>query len=180
MAVIEFTNDKMTKVIEHLEHSLSTVRTGRANPNILSDIHIDYYGSPTPINQLAQLSVVEGTQIVIKAFDPSVYKSIEKAIAESSIDLPVNNDGTCLRLNVPSLTAERRKELTKVVAKYGEEAKVNIRNIRRDANEMIKKDKELTEDLEKDALDQVQKATDKFVKQIDQIIKTKSDEIMTI
>ncbi|MPM75410.1 Ribosome-recycling factor [bioreactor metagenome] len=141
---------------------------------------VDYYGMRTPLNQIAGISIVEGKQLVIKPFDPSSLKGIEKAIFEANINLTPLNDGIVIRLNVPSLTEDVRKDLVKVVHKEAEEAKINVRNIRRDFNDAVKKDEELTEDLEKDTLDKIQKATDEYIKKIDDITQIKAKEIMTV
>jgi len=171
---------EMKKVIEKFEHHLSTVRTGRANPKQLDDIHVDYYGSPTPLSQVGSINVVEGKQLVIKPYDPSLLKLIEHAIQAANLGLNPMNDGSVVRINVPALTEQTRKEITKTVDKHAEEAKVSIRNVRRDINDAIKKDDTLTEDREKDALDKVQKLTDEHIKKIEGIVKEKEKEIMTV
>jgi len=180
MTILEQVKERNNKVLGHLTHEFNNIRTGRANPQMLDDIHIDYYGTETPLNQLAQISVVEGTQLVIKAFDASTYKEIEKAINKSPLGLPVQNDGTCIRLNIPKLTADRRKELAKQVSKLAEDAKVQIRNHRRDANDLVKKDKEMPEDLQKDQNEKIQKTTDEFIIKVDNLAKDKTNEITTI
>lgn len=172
--------EMMNDVINTFNERLGTLRTGRANASILYGIHVDYYGSPTPLEQLGQISISEGTQLVVKLFDPSALKDAERAINESSLNLPVTNDGSLLRINIPSLTEETRREVTKEVGKFGEEAKINIRNIRRDLNNEIKNDDTLREDDEKRLMDEVQKLTDDFIKQIDDIAKNKTEEIMTV
>lgn len=178
--IILLTEEKMDKVIINLEKNLASIRTGRANPQILEHVLVDYYGSPTPINQMSSVSVVEGRQLVIKPYDRSMIKEMEAAISKSDLDYPVLNDGDVLRINIPALTEETRKALTKDASKIGEEAKVAIRNVRRDSNDAIKKDAELTEDMKKSSQDDVQKLTDSFVKKIDEIVKTKNSEIMSI
>jgi len=180
MKYLDYAKEKMDKVIDRFNHDLNNVRTGRANPTLLDDVCIDYYGTMTPLNQLAQISVVEGTQLMIKPFDLNSIKDMERSINTSNLNLPVQNDGNCLRINLPKLTEDRRKELVKEVQKKAEEIKVLVRNIRRDTNEDIKKDDELPEDMERDALEKVQKLTDEFVKKIDEIIKEKAEEIITI
>ncbi|MFV0255213.1 MAG: ribosome recycling factor [Erysipelotrichaceae bacterium] len=177
---LKIIEENMQRVIEHLLHELNHIRTGRANPKMLEDIQMDYYGTPTPLSQIAQISVVEGTQLVIKAFDPSSYKDMERAIGESHLGLPVVNDGSVLRINLPKLTEDRRKEIVKEVHKIGEDNKVKIRNIRRDANDAIKKSSDFSEDAEKAQLEDVQKLTDSFTKQIDELIKEKSEEVTKI
>ncbi len=174
------TKTKMEKAIVVFEESLKAIRTGRASPSILEPVMVDYYGMATPLNQIAGISVVEGRQLVIKPFDPNSLKGIEKAIFEANINITPINDGIVIRLNVPTLTEETRKELVKVVHKEAEEAKVNIRNIRREQNEAVKKDNSLTEDLEKDCLEKIQKLTDEFVKKIEEIAQSKAKEIMTV
>lgn len=171
---------RMEKAIEAFEHHLTQVRTGRANPSILSEIEIEYYGMMTPLNQVSQISVVEGKQLVVKPFESSILKAIEKAVNLANLGLSPQNDGTVIRLNVPSLTEETRKELSKQVSKMAEEAKVAIRNVRREVNDSIKKDDTLTEDMEKNALDKVQKTTDEFIKKVDAIAESKTKEIMTV
>ena len=167
---------KMNKAIESLHGNLATIRTGRANPQILDRVHIDYYGSSTPINQVSSISVVEGRQLCIKPFDKSIMKEIEKA----DLGLVPQNDGTMIRINVPALTEDRRRELSKSASKMGEEAKVAIRNVRREANDAVKKNKELPEDQAKQANEKIQKLTDEFVKKIDTIVDEKSKEIMAV
>lgn len=170
----------MNEVIKAYEERLGTLRSGRANAGVLYGINVDYYGSPTPLEQIAQISVSEGTQLVIKPFDPSSSKDIERAINESHLNLPVSNDGTVLRINVPRLTEETRREVAKDVSKFAEESKVSIRNIRRDLNNEIKADDTLREDDEKRLMDDVQKLTDEFIKKIDTLSNDKTTEIMTV
>ena len=156
------------------------MRTGRANPNLLDRIEIDYYGAMTPVNQIASISVVEGRTLVVKPYDASTLKAIEKAINTSDLGLPPQNDGSVIRVSVPQLTEETRKSYCKEVSKFAEEAKVNIRNVRREYNDILKKDKTIPEDSQKDLLDQVQKLTEKMTKKIDEIADKKEKEIMTI
>ena len=170
----------MNEVIKAYEERLGTLRSGRANAGVLYGINVVYYGSPTPLEQIAQISVSEGTQLVIKPFDPSSSKDIERAINESHLNLPVSNDGTVLRINVPRLTEETRREVAKDVSKFAEESKVNIRNIRRDLNNEIKADDTLREDDEKRLMDDVQKLTDEIIKKIDTLSNDKTTEIMTV
>ena len=172
--------EKMNKAIANFENNLVTIRTGRANPKILDSISVDYYGSPTPLNQIASISVQEGKTLVIKPYDASSLKDIEKAINESTIGLPPINDGSVVRITTPALTEETRKGFCKDIGKFAEEAKVIIRNVRRDANDVIKKDKTVSEDTQKDLQDQVQKLTDEFTKKIDELAKAKEKEVMTI
>jgi len=179
-AYLDQAKERMEKALVALDEHFATVRTGRANPSILNDVEVSYYGADTPLNQLAQVSVVEGTQLVVKPFDPGIVKDIEKAIFSANIGLTPQNDGSLIRINVPKLTEETRKELSKDVSKMGEEAKVAIRNIRRDVNDAIKKDDSLPEDQEKRALDKVQEITDDFVKRIDQAVTNKTQDIMKV
>lgn len=178
--ILKQTAGKMEKAIEAFRSELTTVRTGRANPSILDHVEVDYYSSMTPVNQVASITVVEGKQLVIKPFDRSVLKEIETAILKANLGFNPQNDGTVIRINVPSLTEDRRKELTKVVSKMAEEAKVAIRNVRRDANDAIKKNKDFPEDLQKDGQEKVQKLTDEQIKLIDKIAEEKSKEIMSV
>ena len=175
--------EKMQKTIERLEENFAEVRAGRANPAILNKVNVDYYGVPTPINQVAGISVPEARMIVVQPWDMNLLKDIEKAILASDIGINPNNDGKVIRLNFPELTEERRKELGKEIKKTAEEAKVSIRNIRRDGMEKIKadlKNGDITEDEKANAEDKVQKLTDKYVAEIDKILETKEKEIMNI
>lgn len=172
--------EMMQETIASFEERLGTLRTGRANAGLLYGIQVDYYGTPTPIEQLSQISVVEGTQLTIKLFDPSVIKDVERTLNESNLNLPIMNDGTLIRINIPSLTEETRRDIVKDVGKFAEETKIQIRNIRRDLNQEVKDDETLREDDEKRALDDVQKITDEFIKKIEDISKAKTDEIMKV
>lgn len=177
------TENKMEKAIAALENDLATIRAGRANPAILDKVTVEYYGAQTPVAQVGTISVPEARTIIIQPWDVSVLKEIEKAILASDIGINPNNDGKVIRLNFPPLTEERRKELSKGVSKRGEDAKVAVRNIRRDSLEQFKKQKkanEITEDDLKGLEDKVQKLTDKFVKEIDTIIAAKEKEIMEV
>ena len=177
------TESKMIKAINSLEGDLASIRAGRANPAILDKITVEYYGVQTPLAQVGTISVPEARTIIVQPWDVSVLKEIEKAILASDIGINPNNDGKVIRLNFPPLTEERRKELNKSVSKRGEEAKVAVRNIRRDSIEQFKKQKkanEITEDDLKDLEEQIQKMTDKFVKQIDGIIAEKEKEILEV
>ena len=174
---------RMTKSIDVFSQNLSEVRAGRANPAILNKISVEYYGVPTPINQVAGISVPEARTIVIQPWEASVLKAIEKAILASDIGLNPNNDGKLIRLNFPELTADRRKELAKDIRKMAEEAKVSIRSIRRDGMDEVKdeqKRSEITEDQKADFEDKIQKLTDKYVAEIDKMLEVKEKEIMTI
>jgi ribosome recycling factor len=173
----------MAKRIEKLEHHFSTIRTGRANPTQLADVHIDYYGTPTPISQIASINVVEGRQMVIKAYDSSSLRAIEHAIQAANLGFNPTNDGSVIRILVPALTEQTRKELTKEVAKHGEEAKVDLRNIRRDANDSFKKlskSADVSEDEVKELEDGAQKMTDKYITEIDKAVEAKTKEILTV
>lgn len=172
--------EKMMEAVENFENHLTSVRTGRANPNMLNHIEIDYYGAMTPINQVASISVVEGRTLVIKPYDINSLKDIERAINISELGLPPQNDGKVVRISVPQLTTETRQSYCKDVSKYAEEAKILVRNIRRDANDELKKDKTVPEDVQKSLLDDVQKLTDKYIENIDSISSNKEKEIMTI
>lgn len=175
--------DKMDKTVENLKVKFSEVRAGRANPAILNKVRIDYYGAPTPINQVAGVSVPEARMIVIQPWDISILKEIEKAILASDIGINPNNDGKVIRLNFPELNEERRKELVKDIRKLAEEAKVAIRSIRRDAMDEAKemqKKSEITEDDLKNEENEIQKLTDKKVEEIDNMLANKEKEIMSI
>lgn len=177
--ILDDANERMQKAIEAYQRDLATVRTGRASPAMLDRVMVNYYGSPTPINQMAGVSVVEGRQLVIKPYDKSSLKDIEHGIYEADLGLTPQNDGEIIRITVPALTEERRREYAKNVWKFAEHCKVAIRNIRRDANDEIKKC-ECSEDEIKDGQNRVQKLTDKFVKEIDEIGKVKEKDIMTV
>ncbi|VEU80256.1 ribosome recycling factor [Haploplasma axanthum] len=177
--VLLTTEENMQKSVESLERELASVRTGRANPALLDSISIDYYGALTPLKQIASIGVVEGTQLLIKPFDKSTIKQIEHAINASDIGIAPQSDATGIRLVLPSLTGERRKEISKKVEKIGEDMKVAIRNIRRTANDEIKK-LDMPEDAEKSALDEVQKLTDKYVKVLEEVTAAKIKEVQTI
>ena len=178
--IIETSQVRMDKAIEHLQSELNSVRTGMANANMLNKVNVNYYGSPTPLNQIAGISVVEGRTLVIKPYDPSSLKEIEKACNTADLGIAPQNDGSVVRLTVPQLTGETRKEMTKKVSKLAEEAKVQIRNIRRDAMTAVKKDETMDEDVQKDAEKEVQKLTDKYTKKIDDMAKAKSDEVLKV
>ena len=175
--------EKMQKSVENLEAEYATIRAGRANPNILNKIKVEYYGVPTPMQQLANITVPEARTLVIAPWEPSLVKEIEKAIMNSDLGITPNNDGRNIILNFPELTEDRRKELVKDIKKKGEGAQVAIRNIRRDANDAIKKmekNGDISEDELKDNEDKIQKLTDKYVGQIDKAVESKSKEIMTV
>ena len=175
--------EKMTKTVENLEGEYATIRAGRANPNILNKIKVEYYGVPTPMQQLANITVPEARTLMIAPWEPSLVKAIEKAILNSDLGLTPNNDGKNIILNFPELTEERRKEIVKDIKKKGENAKVAIRNVRRDANDAIKKMEkagDISEDELKTNEDKIQKMTDMYVGLIDKAIEKKSTEILTV
>lgn len=173
---------KMQKTMNSLDAELATIRAGRANPNVLNKLTVDYYGVPTPIQQAANISVPEARMIQIQPWDKSLIKAIEKAILTSDIGINPSNDGSVIRLVFPELTEDRRKEIVKDVKKKGEAAKVAIRNIRRDGNDAFKKLKgtEVSEDEIKDLEDELQKLTDKYITNIDKAIDVKSKEVLTV
>lgn len=176
-------NEKMKKAIDSLQENLSTIRAGRANPAILNKINVEYYGVPTPISQVASISVPEARMIVIQPWDANILKDLEKEIIKADIGIMPNNDGKVIRLNFPELTEDRRKEIVKNVKKLGEDSKIVIRNIRRDAIDFaknLKKNNEISEDELSSEEDNVQKITDKFVSEIDNIISAKEKEVMQI
>lgn len=175
--------EKMEKTINVLEENFAEIRAGRANPAILNKVKVDYYGVPTPINQVAGVSVPEARMIVIQPWDASILKAIEKAILTADIGINPNNDGKLIRLTFPELTEERRKEIVKDIKKISEEAKIAVRAIRRDAMDLAKKEQKdgnMTEDEEKQAEDKIQKLTDKKVAFIDEISSKKEKEIMSV
>lgn len=172
--------EEMETAVEKYENHLTTVRTGRANPKLLDRIEVDYYGAMTPVNQIASITVVEGRTLVIKPYDAHSLKDIEKAINTSNLGLPPQSDGSVIRVSVPQLTEETRRSYCKEVSKFAEEAKVAVRNIRRDTNDSLKKDKTIPEDTQKNLLDEVQKMTESYTKKIEEIASKKEKEIMTI
>ena len=175
--------ERMTKTIGVLRSDMATIRTGIASPALLDRIAVDYYGAQTPINQLANISVPEPRMLAIQPWDKSAIAAIEKAIMKSDLGITPTSDGTVIRLVMPQLTQDNRKELVKRVKKKGEDAKVSVRNIRRDGNDDLKgleKSKEITEDESKGAQDDIQKVTDKFIAEVDKVIDNKEKEIMTV
>ncbi|HJB06251.1 MAG TPA: ribosome recycling factor [Candidatus Enterocloster faecavium] len=175
--------DKMNKTLEVLKEEFGTIRAGRANPHVLDKIKVDYYGSPTPIQQVGNISVPEARMIVIQPWDKSLLKAVEKAILTSELGINPTNDGSVIRLVFPELTEDRRKELSKEVKKKGDQAKVAIRNIRRDANEAFKKMEkggDMSEDDLELATNKMQKLTDKMIEKVDQAVEVKTKEIMTV
>ncbi|UOR12702.1 ribosome recycling factor [Halobacillus amylolyticus] len=182
-AVINETKQQMEQAVQAYSRQLATVRAGRANPSILDNVYVDYYGAATPLNQLAQVGAPEPRLLVITPYDKSAVSEIEKAIQKADLGLSPSSDGNVVRISIPALTEERRKDLAKVVGKYSEEAKVQVRNIRRDANDRLKKlekDGDLTEDDLREYQDDVQKVTDNNITSIDKLAKTKEDEIMEV
>lgn len=181
--IAQDSEDRMKKAIEHLTKDLASLRAGRANPGMLDKIMVDYYGEPTPLNQLANITVPEARLLVIQPWDKHSIADIEKAIMKSDLGINPSNDGNVIRLAIPQLTEERRKDLVKLVKKRGEEAKVAVRNIRREANDMIKqaeKEKLVSEDEEKKGNEDIQKITDKGVKEIDAILYAKEKDVMEV
>ena len=172
--------NKMNKSIDALIQSLTTLRTGRASAAMLNGINVDYYGEPTPLNQIASVTVPEPRQLLIKPYDKNDVKSIVAAINASDLGLNPINEGQLVRLNIPAMTEDRRREVSKQAHKYGEEAKVTIRNIRREYMDLVKLDEEMTEDYQKRVEEEIQKVTDEAVKKIDNIIAEKEKEIMSI
>ena len=179
---IQVYDDKMKKTLEHLAADYQGIRAGRANPHVLDKLRVDYYGTPTPIQQVGNITVPEARMIQIAPWEKSLIKDIEKAILSSDIGITPSNDGVVIRLVFPELTEDRRKELVKDVKKKGEGAKVAVRNIRRDANDAFKKlaKQDVSEDEIKELEDQIQKLTDKYIKEVDKAIENKSKEILTV
>ena len=178
-----FGEEKMEKAIAQLKREFASVRTGRANPAVLDKVLVEYYGVPTQLRQMSQVTVSEGTTLVITPFDKTIMKDIEKALIKAELGVAPNNDGTCIRLNFPPLTEERRRETAKDVKKYGEDAKIAIRNIRRDMVDDLKKiekEENLPEDTVKGNQEDIQKLTDKFVGLIDTLVADKEKEVMTV
>lgn len=181
--VIAGAEDKLKKSLEALKKDYGTLRAGRATPSLLDKVMVDYYGTPTPVNQIANVTVPEPRMLMIKPYDKGSLKEIERAIQKSDLGLTPNSDGIAIRLAIPQPTQERRKELVKVVNKKAEDAKVAMRNIRRDANEAIKKlekSKEITEDDRKESQDKIQKLLDKYIKLVDSTKTTKEKEVMEV
>ena len=181
--VIDTMSGKMKKTIEVLRVDLASVRAGRATPALLEKVHVDYYGTPTPVTQVASVTVPEPRMIVIQPWEKNLLKEIEKAIMKSDLGLNPNSDGSVIRLNLPQLTEERRKDLVKTVHKKSEDARVIVRNLRRDANDSVKKAekaKEITEDEAKKANEDIQKLTDKFIKEVDAVMEAKEKDVMEV
>ncbi|PYN81910.1 MAG: ribosome recycling factor [Candidatus Rokuibacteriota bacterium] len=181
-SVLKEVETKMTGALEALGREFAAVRTGRASAGLLDGIRVDYYGTPTPVNQMASISVPDARTLVIQPWEASQLKAIEKAIMASDLGLTPVNDGKIVRLAMPSPTEERRKQLAKAVHKIAEESRVVVRNLRREANDRLKamaKDKKVSEDEERRSHDQIQKATDKFITKIDELLKKKEQEILS-
>ncbi|MBS4025169.1 MAG: ribosome recycling factor [Clostridia bacterium] len=177
------TEGKMTKAIEALKKEMTSLRAGRANPGLLEKVLVEYYGSPTPVNQLANISAPEARLLVIQPWDKSTIPVIEKAILKSDLGLTPSSDGTVIRIAIPQLTEERRRDLVKVVKKKAEESKVAVRNLRREANDELKlyeKEGEISEDDSRKGQEKVQELTDKYIKKIDEVIAIKEAEIMEV
>lgn len=177
------TKISMTKTIDSLKRDFSTLRSGKVSISILDNIRVDYYGTPTPLNQVGSVIATDATTIVVTPWEKTLLKEIEKSIQEANIGVNPNNDGEVIKLFFPPMTQEQRKEVAKEAKAMGEKAKVGIRNVRQDSNNAIKKlekDKEITEDISKKGQDEIQKYTDEFVKKIDEMVKTKEEEVMKI
>ena len=175
--------EKMEKAIAQMKREFASVRTGRANPAVLDKVVVEYYGAPTQLRQMSQVTVSEGTTLVITPFDKTIIKDIEKALIKAELGVAPNNDGTCIRLNFPPLTEERRRETAKDVKKYGEDAKIVVRNARRDMVDDLKKlekEENLPEDMVKSTQDDIQKLTDKYVGIIESLVVEKEKEVMTV
>ncbi len=184
-AILQETKRRMHSSVEALKKEMATIRTGRANASLLDNVHVDYYGSVVPLNQLSTVSVPEAGMLVVTPFDKSAIKAVETAILKSDLGINPSNDGNVIRLPIPMLTEERRRELVKVLHRLGEEIKTGVRNIRRDANEDVKKlekakEAHISEDVAKKALDDIQKLTDAHIKEIDEAMKHKEVEILKV
>jgi ribosome recycling factor len=182
-AVLKDTRDRMQKSIQALEEELNTIRTGRASAALFERVKVEYYGNPTPLNQVATISVPEARLVVIQPWDKGIINEIEKAIQKSELSVNPSNDGKVIRINIPPLTEERRKEYVKVAKNMAEQARVAIRNIRRDANDELKKAQkagDISEDDEKRAADEVQKVTDEYVEKVNEAVEAKETEILEI
>ncbi|GGP12425.1 ribosome recycling factor [Oceanobacillus neutriphilus] len=182
-SVMKDMKEKMTQAVQAFSKNLASVRAGRANPSLLDNVYVDYYGASTPLNQLAQVGAPEARLLTVTPYDKSAIGDIDKAIQKADLGLSPSNDGNIIRLNIPALTQERRKDLVKVVGKYAEESRVQIRNLRRQANDQLKKAEkngDMTEDDLRAFQDDVQETTDTFIKQIEDLASTKENEIMEV
>jgi len=181
--IIKDTKQKMVKAVEAVQHELVTIRTGRATPGLIEGVKVDYYGNPTPLKQVANIGVPEPTLLTVQPWEKNMLQVIESAIRNANIGLNPSNDGTLIRVPIPALNEERRKEYVKLTKKYGEQGKVSIRNIRREANDSLKKiekDKQISEDEKKRGEDEVQKLTDKYIAEIDSLLEQKEKDIMEV
>jgi ribosome recycling factor len=181
--VYEFAKEHMQKSIDVLKKDLNTLRTGRVSIHVLDGVKVEYYGTPTPLNQVANINAVDATTIVVQPWDKSIIKDIEKAIQEANVGANPNNDGDTIKMYFPPMTEEERKKQAKKAKEFGEKAKIAIRNVRREANDKIKKmfkDKEITEDDERRGLEKIQEITDEFVAKVDEIVNKKTDEVMKV
>lgn len=181
--VYEFAKEHMQKSIDVLKKDLNTLRTGRVSIHVLDGVKVEYYGTPTPLNQVANINAVDATTIVVQPWDKSIIKDIEKAIQEANVGANPNNDGDTIKMYFPPMTEEERKKQAKKAKEFGEKAKIAIRNVRREANDKIKKmfkDKEITEDEERRGLEKIQEITDEFVAKVDEIVNKKTDEVMKV
>lgn len=181
--IVKEAEDRMRKSIEAYRHELAGMKAGRATPAMLDKLRVDYYGTPTPVNQVANIDVPDSRTIVIKPWEKPMLKAIEKSILTSDLGLNPMNDGVVIRLSIPQMTQDRRKDLVKVVHKHAEDERIVIRNIRRDANDQVKKqekDKAISEDESKRAQEEIQKITDKLIKEVDEILAHKEKEIMEV
>src|SRR5690625_793113 len=178
--IIKQMKDKMTQAVQAFSRNLATVRPGRANPSLLDNVNVDYYGASTPLNQLATVGAPEARLLVITPYDKTAVGEIEKAIQKADLGLSPSSDGNIIRINIPALTEDRRKELVKVVGKYAEESRVQVRNVRREANDQLKKNADLAEDELRGSQDEVQKVTDEHIGEIDDLAKNKEKEIMEV
>src|SRR5690625_3513247 len=181
--IIKDMRSKMEDAVQAFSRNLATIRAGRANPSLLDNVYVDYYGASTPLNQLAQVGAPEARLLVITPFDKSAIGEIEKAIQKADLGLSPSSDGNVIRINIPALTEERRRELTRVVGKYAEESRIQIRNIRREANDQLKKleaDSVLTEDELRSSQNDVQSETDRFIKEIENLASEKEKEILEV
>jgi len=181
--VFDFAREHMQKSIDVLKKDLNTLRTGRVSIHVLDGVKVEYYGAPTPLNQVANINAVDATTIVISPWDKGIINDIEKAIQEANVGANPNNDGDTIKLYFPPMTEEERKKQAKKAKEFGEKAKIAIRNIRREANDEIKKmfkNKEITEDDQKRGLDEIQKITDEFVAKVDEIVNKKIDDVMRV
>ena len=174
------TREKMDKALQSLKGELVKLRTGRASPSLVEHVRVDYYGTPTPLKQLAQIAIPDAKTLQISCWDQSAIPMVEKAIVAANIGLTPQVDGKIIRLNIPALSEDRRKDIVKTVKKLGEDCKVSMRNVRREANEAVKADKALSEDDQKRKQDLVQKATDDFTAQVDSVVEAKSKEVLTV